>query len=120
MKGLLRKDVLYAKDMLEKPVRNMFMRMLAWYVGINTNFSVNLGQSYKFLKKYVDVNLWESVLLTYPNADTLNIYDSLMEMIVIFQHRAINVAEALGFQYNHEEAQRVKAYLLKKGADLKK
>ena len=37
-KGLLRREITYAKEMLENPVRQMFMKIIEWYIGINTNF----------------------------------------------------------------------------------
>lgn len=115
MKGLLRKEEIYAKDMLEKPVRNMFLLMLSWQAGIKNNFSANLGSSYKFLKEHIDHDLWEKVLRTYPNADLHHIFDSLMEMTDVFHSVAIMVAKELDYIYNHKEALQVKEYLIQKG-----
>ena len=50
VKGLEEMSLYMPKEMLEGPVRCMFMRMLAWYVGSEINFSINLGNSNRFLK----------------------------------------------------------------------
>ncbi|MGB0840353.1 MAG: aminoglycoside 6-adenylyltransferase, partial [Chitinophagales bacterium] len=41
IKGLLRNEIIYAKDRMEKPVRDMLMKMLSWYVGVHHNFTIN-------------------------------------------------------------------------------
>ncbi len=46
-KGLWRGQILYAKDMLEYPVRAMFMKMIEWHIGTQTNFLVSFGKSGK-------------------------------------------------------------------------
>ncbi len=118
MKGLLRQEEMYAKEMLEKPVRDMFLLMLSWKVGTENNFSINLGSSFKFLKKYIEPNLWERILRTYPNAELSNILDSLMEMADIFHATAIIVAEELGYIYYLKEAQQVREYLEERRKEL--
>ncbi|KAA3640384.1 MAG: aminoglycoside 6-adenylyltransferase [Bacteroidetes bacterium] len=117
MKGVLRQEEMYAKDMLEKPVRDMFLLMLSWQVGIKNNFSINLGSSNKFLKKHIDNDLWKRILITYPNAELSNIYDSLMEMTDLFHSAAIEIAEELDYIYNLQEAQQTKEYLLQRGKE---
>lgn len=48
-KGLLRNEVIYAKESLETVVRPMLMKVLKWKVGIENNFGVSFGKSGKFL-----------------------------------------------------------------------
>jgi aminoglycoside 6-adenylyltransferase len=43
-KGLWREEITYAKCMLDWYVRDQFMKMLAWYVGMQTAFSHNPGK----------------------------------------------------------------------------
>ena len=49
-KGLMRNEMTYAKGMMEKVVRPMFMRMLEWKIGIEYNFSVVFGKEGRFIK----------------------------------------------------------------------
>lgn len=111
VKGLARAEPLYAKDMLEGPVRSMFMKMLAWYVGSKTGFTINPGKSNRFIKNYVSPIMWESILKTYPDADLKNIWDSLVEMTQLFHELALAVADKNGLQYNLREAENVKDYI---------
>ena len=37
--------------MQETVVRPMFMKMIEWYIGTETNFSVSFGKAGKFMKK---------------------------------------------------------------------
>jgi aminoglycoside 6-adenylyltransferase len=110
-KGLWRGEITYAKDMLEKPVRAMFLTMLEWHAGIHTNFSVSAGKSGNRLSKYFDNSYWENIMATYPNAETNNIWASLFAMTEVFRKSAKRVAEQLGFAYNMEEDNNVTHYL---------
>jgi len=40
-KGLLRNEISFAKAMLETVVRPMYMKIIEWYIGTETNFSVS-------------------------------------------------------------------------------
>ncbi len=111
VKGLARNEMVYAKEMLEVPVRKMFLRMLSWFVGKSYGFNINLGNSYRFLQKYVSPQMWEAILKTYPDANKTNIWNSLMEMTRIFNELASSVADELGLDYHREEAQNVIQYL---------
>lgn len=111
VKGLVREEPLYAKDMLEGPVRKMFMKMLAWKVGVENDFSVNLGKSNRFLKRYVHSSFWEDILKTYPDAGLMNIWKSLLLMTQLFHQTGIEVARALDYHYHLEEAKNVEAYI---------
>jgi len=110
-KGLARNEPLYAKAMLETPVRNMFMRLLAWHTASQHGFSINLGAKNRFLKKYVSPELWTKILATYPDAGIQNIWNSLLEMTSIFHELATKLSNHLELDYNQEEANNVIEYL---------
>jgi aminoglycoside 6-adenylyltransferase len=38
VKGISRNEITYAKEMLETVVRPVFMKIVEWYIGANTNF----------------------------------------------------------------------------------
>lgn len=111
IKGLLRKELIYAKEMLEIPVRNMFMQLLEWYVGVENQFSVNLGANRKFLKEYISEDLWASVQRTYPNLEAKNMWNSLKEMMAVFEELEKEVARRLDYDYRQEEITNVTEYL---------
>ena len=118
-KGLWREDILYAKDMFENPVRAMFLKMIEWHVGITTHFSVSFGKSGKNAKANVTPALWTRILNTYPNAESKNIWDSLLLMAEIFKELAKYVANELQFNYNIDEGEKAMHYLMKVKASIK-
>lgn len=109
-KGLWRKEILYAYDHLTI-VREMLLTMLEWKVGIETNFSLSVGKNRKYLKDYLDHDLWKKLMKTYPGGDLEQVGHALFQAIDLFEHTAIEVAGNLNYSYPFEEADRVKEYL---------
>ncbi len=66
--------------MLENPVRKMFMKIIEWFIGTNTNFSVSFGKEGKFMKKYLTANEYNTILTTYSDFKPENIWTSLFVM----------------------------------------
>jgi aminoglycoside 6-adenylyltransferase len=58
-KGLWRKEIIYAKYMLDEVVREQLMKMLTWYIGVKTRFSRNPGKFGKYFQQYLEPELWE-------------------------------------------------------------
>jgi len=110
-KGLWRNEITYAKDLMENPVRKMFMKMLEWQVGVEKDFSVNFGTGGKYLPRYVDADFYAKILQTYADAKVENIWKSLFLMTEIFDESAKTVAAQLGFIYHAEESDNVFKYL---------
>ena len=110
-KGVLRNEITYAKSMMENPVRKMFMLMIEWYIGTKTDFSVSFGKEGKFIKKYLSAAEYNSVLSTYPDHKTQNIWNSLFEMTSLFSEFAMHVANKKMFTYNLEEQNNILEYL---------
>jgi aminoglycoside 6-adenylyltransferase len=112
VKGLLRRETTYAKGMMEKPLRDMFMMMMGWHAGALNQFSINLGSSYRFLEQYLDVELWNAIIATYPDARLENIWSSLKAMTSLFDEIALHNARLLSLSYNASEATNARAYIL--------
>lgn len=110
-KGLLRNEIIYAKEILETVVRPMFMKVLEWKVGIENDFAVSFGKAGKFLKIYLPDNFYKKILLTYSNFETEENWTALFLMIEIFQETSNFIAEKLGFNINTKEQQNTCAYL---------
>lgn len=119
-KGLLRNEIIYAKEMLETVVRPMFMRVLEWKAGIENDFGVSFGTAGKFLKLYLPYNFYKKILLTYSNFETEENWMALFIMTEIFQETSTFVAEQLGFGINIQEQQNTFAYLKELYAEQKK
>lgn len=111
VKGLLRNEIMYAKEMMETIVRPMFMNMVAWKVGVEHNFSVAFGKAGKFLKNYVSEDFYQKIGMTYSNFESEENWNALFVMAELFQDSSNFVANALGFTLNQTEARNVMAYL---------
>lgn len=111
-KGLWRQEILYAFDHLNS-AREMLLTMLEWKVGIETNFSLSVGKNSKYLKSYLDNDIWERLMKTYPNGDYEQVWNSLFETINLFEQVAIEVANILEYQYPSKDSNKVKQYLTK-------
>jgi len=110
-KGLCRKEMVYAMEMLERPVRAMFLQMIEWYIGINTSFSVPFGKSGRNMQHYLTPQLYRRILSTYPDSNIENIWNALFLMTELFDELANDVANVMQFHYHKEEANNVTSYL---------
>lgn len=71
--------------MLEGPVRDMFIVMLEWYIGMKTDFTVNTGKFGKHFEQYIEEDMWEQFKRTFSNAEYENIWDSFFVMGDLFR-----------------------------------
>ncbi len=110
-KGLWREELLFALGSLNNMARPVLMRMLDWYVGVNNDFLISTGKFSKYLSKYLSHDMWETLLLTYANADTENIWEALFHMCALFSKIAVNVSIKLSYDYNYEDENNVINFL---------
>ena len=85
--------------------------MLTWYVGVKTQFSRSPGNSGKYLKQYLEPELWNMLLKTYSDADTQHTWEALSAMCTLFRITAIRVAKHCGVAYPYGDDARVSAHL---------
>jgi aminoglycoside 6-adenylyltransferase len=111
-KGLWRREIVYAKHMLDYYVREQLMKMLDWYVGIQTDFNKTPGKLGKYLEKYLAPELWQHLLQTYSDADYDHTWDALLAMGELFRRVAVPVANYFGYTYPYGEDEHVTAHLL--------
>jgi len=110
-KGLVRNEIIYSKEILETVVRPMFMNVIAWNIGIETNFSVAVGKGGKFMKKFLAPDLYKKILKTYSDHTLENNWKSLFLMMHEFGQLARTVAVSLKFNYVMTEEKNVTAYV---------
>jgi aminoglycoside 6-adenylyltransferase len=110
-KGLARDEIIYSKDMLETIVRPMFMNVIAWHIGIETNFSVSVGKSGKFINRFLPPDLYKRILQTYSDHTLENNWKSLFLMMEIFGQMARGVSGQLKFTYMITEEENVVTHL---------
>ncbi len=99
VKGLCRREILFAIDHLYMILRRELLRMLAWKVGFETGFSLSIGKNCKFLDKYIPKDLWNRLLSTYRLDSYENVWASLFECMQLFREVSREVSELLGCAY---------------------
>ncbi|MDA2435134.1 aminoglycoside 6-adenylyltransferase [Bacillus cereus] len=110
-KGLWREELFYAKGMLEGSVRDMFIVMLEWYIGMKTDFTVNTGKFGKHFEQYIEEDMWEQFKRTFSNAEYENIWESFFVMGDLFREVANEIANTYEYQYPQDEDDKVTNYL---------
>lgn len=110
-KGLWRRQITYAKAMVDDAVREQLMKMLAWYVGVKTQFQHGPGKLGKHLEAGLEPELWAQLLKTYADADFEHTWEALFAMADLFRTVAVRVAEHFGYAYPQGDDQRVSAHL---------
>lgn len=83
-KGLARKEITYAKAMLDGPVRDMFLLALNWKLVAQSNQPLNLGKNGKFLQSYLTTEEWRTLLTTYSNGEIQSTWEALFNMCAFF------------------------------------
>jgi aminoglycoside 6-adenylyltransferase len=110
-KALWRREIICAKKFLDEFVREQLMKMLVWYIGTKTQFSVNPGKLGKYFEKYLEPELWQRLLKTYSAANYEETWETLLEMGNLFRIAAFTVSEHFGFEYPLGDDERVSAHL---------
>ncbi len=112
-KGLWRDEMTCAHGMLDEYVRVQLMKMLFWYVGVKTDFQRAPGKMGKYLKHFLDAELWALLEATYAGASSEQTWQALYAMGDLFRRLAHQVADAQGFVYNEKEDANVSAFIRK-------
>jgi len=110
-KGLLRNELPYAKYMLDVVIRDALVQLLGWYVGMNRDWSVNVGKAGRWLEKFLPEEIWSTYVRTYADADPERIWDALFAVGEVARSAGAAVADRLGCAYPREEDRKVTAYM---------
>ncbi len=100
-KGLWRRQLTYARHMLDQVMRNELMKMLTWHIGVRTGFSRNPGGFGKYFRRYLDPEQWQLLERTYANAGNEDTWRALFAMCELFRKAALATAQHFGFEYPH-------------------
>jgi aminoglycoside 6-adenylyltransferase len=110
-KGLWRDHITYAKFMLDRTLREQLMKMITWYVGVQTAFLRNPGYLGKNLHDCLTPDLWSLLMETYSDSAEGHTWEALFAMGELFRRVAIPVAGHFGFNYPLGDDERVTAHL---------
>ncbi|MDE7293900.1 MAG: aminoglycoside 6-adenylyltransferase [Oscillospiraceae bacterium] len=110
-KGLWRDEIPYVLDMLSQWVRTQLINILSWKIGFDTDFSVSVGKSAKYMYKWLEPSVWQRFLETYGGITAEEIWRSVFIMCDLFDEFAPEVAGKIGCEYNTEEAANSRLWL---------
>ena len=113
VKGICRKQVIYATDHLYGICQQELLKILAWQVASDRE-AVDIGKNYKYLFSYLpSVKKKEfSNLLDFSSLD--KIIQSLLATMQIFHQEAQSLSQKMGFEYDREVAEKMIEYAKEK------
>ena len=101
-KGLKRKELSYVMKMFNW-VRDNLDDVISWYIGMHNDFNVSSGKMGRYFEKYLDNDLWEKYVSTYPSGEYDEIWLSLFTMCDLFKQLAVEIADKYSYDYPHQD-----------------
>ena len=113
VKGICRKQVIYATDHLYGICQQELLKILAWQVESDRG-TVDIGKNYKYLFKYLPTEKGQeiSTLLDFSSVEKLT--QSLFSTMQLFHQEAQSLAQKMGFTYDKEVAEKMISYAKEK------
>ncbi len=113
VKGICRKQVIYATDHLYSICQQELLKILAWQVASDRG-KVDIGKNYKYLFNYLPAEKKKefSNLLDFSSLD--KIIQSLLATMQIFHQESQILAQKMGFDYDREVAEKIIEYAKEK------
>ena len=109
VKGICRKQVIYATDHLYGICQQELLKVLAWQVASDRG-KVDIGKNYKYLFNYLPAEKKKefSNLLDFSSLDKIIQY--LLATMQIFHQEAQSLSQKMGFEYDREVAEKMIQY----------
>ena len=109
VKGICRKQVIYATDHLYGICQQELLKILAWQVASDRGV-IDIGKNYKYLFNYLPSEKEKefSVLLDFSSVDKIT--QSLLATIQLFHQEAKSLAQKMSFKYEKEVAEKMMRY----------
>lgn len=109
VKGICRKQVIYATDHLYGICQQELLKVLSWQVASDRG-TVDIGKNYKYLFNYLPTEKEKefSSLLDFSSLDTIT--QSLFATMQLFHREAQFLAKKMSFDYDKEVAEKMIEY----------
>ena len=109
VKGICRKQAVYATDHLYGICQQELLKILAWQVASDRG-KIDIGKNYKYLFNYLSTEKEKefSNLLDFSSID--KIIQSLFATMQLFHQEAQYLAQKMGFNYDREVAEKMIQY----------
>ena len=72
------------------------LTLVSWKAGFDTDFSVSVGKSFKYLDRFIPGELWERILGTFGVTPPERLWESLFQRCGLFTEVSGEVAGRLG------------------------
>ena len=109
VKGICRKQVIYATDHLYGICQQEFLKILAWQVA-SARGMVDIGKNYKYLFKYLPTEKGKEFSNLLDSSSIDKITQSLFATMNFFHQEAQSLAQKKGFDYDMEVAEKMIEY----------
>ena len=109
VKGICRKQIIYATDHLYGICQQELLKILAWQIASDRG-AVDIGKNYKYLFNYLPIEKEKefSALLDFSSLDKIT--QSLLATMEFFHQEAQYLAQKMGFKYEKEVAEKMIEY----------
>ena len=109
VKGICRKQIIYATDHLYSICQQELLKILAWQVASDRG-AVDIGKNYKYLFNYLPIEKEKefSALLDFSSLDKIT--HSLFATMQLFYQEAQYLAQKMDFNYDREMAEKMMRY----------
>ena len=109
VKGICRKQIIYATDHLYSICQQELLKVLAWQVASDRG-AVDIGKNYKYLFNYLPIEKEKefSALLDFSSLDKIT--HSLFATMQLFYQEAQYLAQKMDFNYDREMAEKMMRY----------
>ena len=113
VKGICRKQIIYATDHLYGICQQELLKILAWQVASDRG-AVDIGKNYKYLFNYLPIEKEKefSALLDFSSLDKIT--QTLFATMSIFHREAQDLAQKIGLDYDREMAEKMIDYAKEK------
>ena len=113
VKGICRKQAIYATDHLYGICQQELLKLLAWQVAADKG-TVDIGKNYKYLFQYLPTEKEKefSALLDFSSLDQIT--QSFLATMEFFHQEAQSLAQKMGFKYEKEVAEKMMRYAKEK------
>ena len=109
VKGICRKQAVYATDHLYGICQQELLKILAWQVASEKG-AVDIGKNYKYLFNYLPTEKEKEFSSLLDFASLYKIIQSLFATMELFHQEAQRLAQKLGFDYDKEVAEKMIEY----------
>lgn len=109
VKGIYRKQIIYATDHLYGICQQELLKILAWQVARNRGL-VDIGKNYKYLFNYLPSEKEKEFSALLDFSSLYKITQSLLATMEFFHQEAQYLAQKMGFKYEKEVAEKMMRY----------